>query len=137
MKYLIPAIVILLAMLIVSGFNLDTAPLLVCAVFAGIVMVAIKLLSPQEARNAIDWELYVAIACSFGISQALTNSGLAKVLANFLITIGEGVGIGGAALFSLYNGYSVKFPVDSHITMITPNDRCWPTWGSLFCNGFD
>ena len=96
LKYLIPAIVILLAMLIVSGFNLDTAPLLVCAVFAGIVMVAIKLLSPQEARNAIDWELFVAIACSFGISQALTNSGLAKVCANFLITIGEGVGIGGA-----------------------------------------
>jgi di/tricarboxylate transporter len=96
LKYLIPAIVILLAMLIVSGFNLDTAPLLVCAVFAGIVMVAIKLLSPQEARNAIDWELFVAIACSFGISQALTNSGLAKVCAYFLITIGEGVGIGGA-----------------------------------------
>jgi hypothetical protein len=36
LKYLIPAIVILLAMLIVSGFDLDTAPLLVCAVFAGL-----------------------------------------------------------------------------------------------------
>ncbi len=95
-KYLIPAIVILLAMLIVSGFDLDPAPLLVCAVFAGIVMVAIGLLSPQEARDAIDWQLYVAIACAFGISQALTNSGLAKVVASFLITIGEGVGIGGA-----------------------------------------
>ena len=119
LKYLIPAIVILLAMLIVSGFGLDTAPLLVCAVFAGIVMVAIGLLSPQEARNAIDWELYVAIACAFGISQALTNSGLAKVAANFLITIGEGVGIGGAP-YLVCIGYSVKFLVDSPITMIYP-----------------
>jgi hypothetical protein len=39
--------------------------------------------------------LYVAIACSFGISNALTNSGLAEVLANFLITVGEGSGLGG------------------------------------------
>ena len=82
-------------------------------------MVAIGLLSPQEARNAIDWELYVAIACAFGISQALTNSGLAKVAANFLITIGEGVGIGGAP-YLVCIGYSVKFLVDSPITMIYP-----------------
>jgi len=96
LKFFMPAIFILLAMLIVSGFDLPTAPLLVCAVFASVVMVAIGLLSPQEARDAIDWALYVSIACAFGISQALTNSGLAKVVANFLIVIGEGVGIGGA-----------------------------------------
>ncbi len=96
LKYFLPAIVLLIAMLAVSGFDLPTAPLLVCALFTGIVMVTIGLLSPQEARDAIDWSLYIAIACAFGISQALTNSGLAKVAANFLITIGEGIGIGGA-----------------------------------------
>jgi di/tricarboxylate transporter len=124
LKYLIPAIVILLAMLIVSGFDLDTAPLLVCAVFAGVVMVAIGLLLPQEARDAIDWELYVAIACAFGISQALTNSGLAMVAASFLITIGEGVGIGGALyLVCVDTGSLVKFPVDSPIIMIHPKQQ--------------
>jgi uncharacterized protein with PhoU and TrkA domain len=95
MKYLIPAVVLMVAMLVVSGFDYETAPLLICATFAGIIMVVIGLLSPQEARDAIDWSLYVAIACSFGISKALTNSGLAEVLANFLITIGEGSGLGG------------------------------------------
>ena len=95
MKYLIPAIILMVAMLVVSGFDFENAPLLICATFAGIVMVAIGLLSSQEARDTIDWELFVAIACSFGISQALTNSGLADVCANFLITVGEGSGLGG------------------------------------------
>ena len=95
LKYFLPAIVLLVAMLAVSSVDLPTAPLLVCALFTSIIMVTMGLLSPQEARDSIDWSLYVAIACAFGISQALTNSGLAAVCANFLITVGEGVGIGG------------------------------------------
>jgi di/tricarboxylate transporter len=42
--------------------------------------------------------LYVAIASAFGISTALTNSGVAKGVASFLITIGESFGIGDAGL---------------------------------------
>jgi len=61
----------------------------------GVVMVAIGLLSAQEAQNAINWVLYVAIVCSFHISQALTNLGLATVCANLLITVGQGSGLGG------------------------------------------
>jgi len=95
MKFLIPAVILMVTVLVVSGFDLENFTLLICSTFAGIVMCAIGLLSPQEARDAIDWALYVAIACSFGISQALTNSGLAKVLATFLLTIGQGSGLGG------------------------------------------
>jgi len=96
MKYLIPAIILMVAMLVVSGLDFnENVSLLICATFAGVVMVAMGLLSCQEARDSIDWALYVAIACSFGISQALTNSGLAAVCANFLITVGEGSGLGG------------------------------------------
>jgi di/tricarboxylate transporter len=58
-------------------------------------MVVIGLLSPQEARDAIDWSLYVAIASAFGISTSLTNSGVAEAVASFLITIGDAFGIGG------------------------------------------
>jgi Trk K+ transport system NAD-binding subunit len=98
LRYLIPAAIILVAMLVVTVFEFDVAPLLVCALFAAIVMVAIGLLSPQEARDAIDWSLYVAIAAAFGISKALTNSGVAKGVANFLLTVGEAVGIGGESV---------------------------------------
>ena len=95
MKLLIPAVILMVTVLVVSGFDFENFTLLICSTFAGIVMCAIGLLSPQEARDPIDWALYVAIACSFGISQALTNSGLAAVCANFLITVGQGSGLGG------------------------------------------
>jgi hypothetical protein len=93
LRYLIPAILILITMLAV--YTADIASLLVCGLMAAIVMVAIGLLSEQEARDAIDWPLFVAIASAFGISNSLTNSGVAKGVADFLLAIGEAVGIGG------------------------------------------
>ena len=105
LRYLIPAVLIMIAMLTVTFFDFATAPLLVCALFAAIIMVTIGLLSPQEARDAIDWSLYVAIAAAFGISKALENSGVAKGVATFLLTVGESIGIGGETLLLLV--YSV------------------------------
>ena len=93
MRYLIPAVVVTAAMLIV--YTLEIASLLVCALMASIAMVAMGLLSEQEARDAIDWPLFVAIAAAFGISNSLTNSGVANAVASFLISIGKAVGIGG------------------------------------------
>jgi di/tricarboxylate transporter len=93
LRYLIPAVVIVVAMLAV--YTAEVASLLVCALMAAIVMVAIGLLSEQEARDAIDWPLFVAIAAAFGISNSLTNSGVAQGVANFLLLIGNAVGIGG------------------------------------------
>lgn len=98
LRYLIPALIILVAMLTVTVFGFETAPLLVCGLFAAIIMVTIGLLSPQEARDAIDWSLYVAIAAAFGISKALENSGVAKGVATFLLTVGESIGIGDAGI---------------------------------------
>jgi uncharacterized protein with PhoU and TrkA domain len=92
LRYLIPAVVIVVAMLAV--YTAEVASLLVCALMAAIVMVAIGLLSEQEARDAIDWPLFVAIAAAFGISNSLTNSGVAQGVANFLLLIGNAVGIG-------------------------------------------
>jgi len=96
LRYLIPAILILVTMLVV--YSLDYASLFVCAILAAAVMVVMRLLSEQEARDAVEWPLYVAIASAFGISTALTNSGVAKGVASFLITIGESFGIGDAGL---------------------------------------
>jgi uncharacterized protein with PhoU and TrkA domain len=93
LRYLIPAILILVTMLVV--YSLGYASLFVCAILAAAVMVVMGLLSEQEARDAVEWPLYVAIASAFGISTALTNAGVAKGVASFLITIGEALGIGG------------------------------------------
>jgi di/tricarboxylate transporter len=36
----------------------------------------------EEARDAIKLDLYIMIACGFGLSQALVNSGAAELVAN-------------------------------------------------------
>ena len=135
LRYLLPAIVLVIAMLLVSGFDFETAPLLVCAVFTGVIMIAIGLLSPQEARDSIDWSLFVASATAFGISQSLTNSGLAEELANFLILVGESFGIGGESAVTCWLDPDLVRCVDSlRFRNIACNDRCWHIRSSILCN---
>ena len=54
-------------------YTAQVAPLLVCALVASMCMIALGILSEQEARNAINWEVYVTIAAAFGIGTALVN----------------------------------------------------------------
>lgn len=93
MALLIPAIVLIVTMLAV--YTAGIASLLICALIASMLMVCIGLLSEQEARDAVNWEIYIAIASAFGIGTALVNSGVAASIAGFLVDIGEGVGLGG------------------------------------------
>jgi di/tricarboxylate transporter len=64
-------------------------------------MCAIGVLSQQEARDSINWEVYVTIASAFGIGTALVNSGVAGGVADFLVKIGSSVGSGCKCLQSL------------------------------------
>ena len=58
-------------------------------------MASLGVLTQQEARDAIQWDLYIVVAAAFGVSQAMTNSGVAKGLATFLVRVGNGLQIGG------------------------------------------
>lgn len=57
-------------------------------------MCAIGILSQQEARDAVNWDVFVTIASAFGIGTALVNSGVAGGVADFLVKIGTSVGSG-------------------------------------------
>lgn len=108
LKLFVPALVLAIAMLAV--FTAGVASLLVCALVASILMVALGILSEQEARDAVNWEIFITIGCAFGIGTALENSGVAGGIANFLVSIGEAVGSGGKAdngniLFLFYLGF--------------------------------
>ena len=70
------------------------ASLLVSALVASMCMIALGILSEQEARNAVNWEVFVTIAAAFGIGNALVNSGVAGGVADFLVTVGTSVGDG-------------------------------------------
>jgi TrkA-C domain len=109
LRYLVPAVVIVVTMLAV--YTAEVASLLVCALMAAILMVAIGLLSEHEVRDAVDWPLFVAIAAAFGISNALTNSGVAQGVANFLLSIGNAIGIGGESFGARSFGLVCNLPM--------------------------
>jgi uncharacterized protein with PhoU and TrkA domain len=94
LRLLIPALAITVAMLAVFTANVGTS-LFVCALVASILMVALGILSEQEARDAVNWEVYITIAAAFGIGTALVNSGVAGGIANFLVDVGNAMGIEG------------------------------------------
>ncbi len=52
---------------------------------AAIAMVALRVLSPSEARRAIDINVLIVIAGSFGLGAALTASGLDQYIAGIFI----------------------------------------------------
>ena len=61
---------------------LDILPAAFLAAFA---VVALGILTPSEARDAVDLDVIVVIAASFGIGAAIETSGLAADLADSLI----------------------------------------------------
>mmetsp|Transcript_5533 Transcript_5533/g.13341 ORF Transcript_5533/g.13341 Transcript_5533/m.13341 type:complete len:1248 (+) Transcript_5533:310-4053(+) len=97
LNLLIPALVITIAMLAVATSGV--ASLLVCGMVATICMAAVGILSEQEVRDALNWEIYVIIAAAFGIGTAMEESGVAKVVADFLVSLGTSIGSGSGALF--------------------------------------
>jgi di/tricarboxylate transporter len=74
---------------------LEIRSLLVTSTMVGIVMTALGVLTQQEARNAIQWDLYIVVASAFGVGAAMVNSGVAEGLATIIVTIGTMMNIGG------------------------------------------
>ena len=113
LRLLIPALIITVAMLTVFTANVGVS-LFVCALVASILMVTLGILSEQEARDAVNWEVYITIAAAFGIGTALVNSGVAGGMANALVTVGEGIGIGDAGLLGAV--YFATFLISNVVT---------------------
>ena len=74
---------IIVALLAVAGTGLmDILPAAFLAAFA---VVALRILSPAEARDSVDLDVIVIIAASFGLGAAIESSGLAGDLSNTLV----------------------------------------------------
>lgn len=117
---LIPALVFVLAMLIIVAIGPALFPdqnmssLLVCGLVTSFIMVCLGIMSQQECRDAVNWDVYVTIACAFGIGTAMENSGLANVIANGLVSVGDALGIGYAGLFGAV--YLATFLISNIVT---------------------
>jgi len=59
---------------------------------AAMLMIWLKIVPHQKYTKAISWDLLITIACSFGISKAMQNSGLADGIAHTAINFAKNWG---------------------------------------------
>ena len=74
---------IIVGLLVAAGTGLlDILPAAFLAAFA---VVALRIMSPSEARDSVDLDVIVVIAASFGIGAAISASGLATDISTTLV----------------------------------------------------
>jgi di/tricarboxylate transporter len=83
----------------VVGANvLGLLPILHGALLGAISLVAFRVLTPGEARQAVDLDVVLLIAAAFGLGRALEVTGLAEAAAGGIFTVFEGLGAVGVLL---------------------------------------
>ena len=65
--------------------SLGVVPILYAALGAAILLIALRILTPDEARRAVDLEVIGVIASAFGLAAAMEASGLAANISSFVI----------------------------------------------------
>ena len=72
-----------LAFILVTSFEL--IPLLNASLGVAVALIATRVLTLRQARNALDLDILVLIAAAFGLGAAVTASGLGDVLATGIV----------------------------------------------------
>ena len=82
------------------GFILATGsglvPILHASIAAAMIVVATRVLTVRQARDAVDLQIVVLIASAFGLGAAVSASGLAEVIAGGLVGVMSPLGAIGA-----------------------------------------
>ena len=101
------ALILLFGLVLSAALNL--MPIILAAAVTAVLMVALKILSPEDAQKSIDWSVLLVIASSFGIGKALENSGLSAIVADALVYISDVLGPMGviAAIFFVTSSYTM------------------------------
>jgi K+/H+ antiporter YhaU regulatory subunit KhtT len=93
-----PRLFLLCVVMIVTSLvvaSLEMRNLLITASIVGILMVSMGVVTQQEARDSVHWDLFIVIASAFGISNAMEASGFAGLVATAIVSVGDAIGIGG------------------------------------------
>jgi di/tricarboxylate transporter len=119
-RYAVIAVLTLIAMVIAIVFNLLELP--VAVGLAAIIMVGSGVVSPKKAHEFVDFKVLIIIASSFGIAQAISNSGLAKLLADWLISTKSIIGTVGllAGVFYLTSFFNLIISSNATAAFIFP-----------------
>jgi len=100
------ALTLLLGLVLSAALNL--VPILLAAACTAVLMVGLKIISPEEAQKSIDWSVLLVIASSFGIGKSLENSGLSTMIADVLVSFSDVLGYIGviAGIFFITSSYT-------------------------------
>ena len=79
------AIVTAVVVLFVALTALEIVPLLNAALGVAFTLIATRVLTLRQARNALDLDILVLIASAFGLGAAVTVSGLGEAIAGILV----------------------------------------------------
>jgi di/tricarboxylate transporter len=82
------AIAILAGMVLAATF--EWLPMLQAAMLAAGLMLVTRCLNGGAARSAVDWQVLITIAASFGLGHALETTGAARIIAENLIALAGG-----------------------------------------------
>ena len=82
--------VAILALIVTAGTGL--LDLLDVALVLAFGLVAFRIISPAEARRAVDFDVIMLMGLSFGLASAVSASGLATEVAHLLVQVSEPLG---------------------------------------------
>jgi di/tricarboxylate transporter len=71
---------------LVTSVGFGVLGFLQASLLAAGALVVFRVLSPAEAREAVDLNVIVLIAASFGVGEAISSSGLASTIAGGIVT---------------------------------------------------
>jgi len=77
---------------VIALATFEIVPILQGSLAAAMLMVLGGVLTPNEARNSVDLDTLILIAASFGIGAALESSGLATLVASWIVTPAMSIG---------------------------------------------
>ncbi len=114
------SVFVLIGMVLLTVFEI--LPLISAAAVTALILILSKSIKLVDTIELIDWKVLIVIASALGISKAVGNSGLADLVAGFLIGVSESMGIL-ASLIGVYlitNIYSTILTNTAAAAMIIP-----------------
>jgi di/tricarboxylate transporter len=115
---------IALCMVILAGVGL--LPILHAALLGAVALVLFRVITPGEARAAVDLDVIIVIAAAFGLGAAMQASGLAEHLAELLATTVGSLGTTGALLGVVVATALLTEVVTNNVAAVLMVPIAWP-----------
>lgn len=101
---------------LVPGIKLD---MFFFACTTTVIMAWTKMFNPRKYTKFLSWDVLITIACAFGISKGMMNSGFADLIAGYIIDLADSVG---QSTYGMYIMLAVLFLITDIFTELITNN---------------